>query len=401
MKVYNCRMCNGKLSEPKLQFPPTPLANEFVKTTEAQEVFPLEVCVCEECCHYQLNESISPERLFRNYLFVAGTSPVNVEHFKRYAEDMVSKCSLKSSDKVLDIASNDGTLLQHFKNMGFDVLGIDPAKNIADEANKKGIETIPEFFTNDFADTILEKHGKFNLITANNVFAHVPDLEDFALGVKKLLTDDGVFSFEVSYFKAVCENLLFDTIYHEHSSYHTINPLMKFFKKLGMKLFDFQHIDTHGGSIRVFVKLYDESTDKCRLIDMYQPYEDMPDKVKRLQKDIKLLGYELREKLEDIKSQGKMVAIYGTPAKATTLMYALGLDRSMFWFAVDDAPLKQGAYTPGMHIPVLHPDEIRRKKPDYVLVLAWNFADSIIKNHAEVAEYGGKWIVPIPELKVI
>ena len=205
MKVYNCRMCKGKLSEPKLQFPPTPLANEFVKTTEPQELFPLEVCVCEDCGHYQLNEHIEPERLFRNYVFVAGTSPVNVEHFKCYAEDMVAKFSLKDSSKILDIASNDGTLLKHFKNMKFRVLGIDPAKNIAEEANKNGIETLPEFFTNKFADTILEKYGKFDLITANNVFAHVPDLEDFALGVKKLLVPQGVFTFEVSYFGDVCD----------------------------------------------------------------------------------------------------------------------------------------------------------------------------------------------------
>lgn len=327
MKVYNCRMCKGKLSEPKLQFPPTPLANEFVKTTEPQELFPLEVCVCEDCGHYQLNEHIEPERLFRNYVFVAGTSPVNVEHFKCYAEDMVAKFSLKDSSKILDIASNDGTLLKHFKNMKFRVLGIDPAKNIAEEANKNGIETLPEFFTNKFADTILEKYGKFDLITANNVFAHVPDLEDFALGVKKLLVPQGVFTFEVSYFESVCDNLLFDTIYHEHSSYHTINPLAKFFKRLGMQLFDFQIINTHGGSIRVFVRLYSKKH-KVSLVDMHGYFEPkMNEKIKRLQKDIKLLGYELREKLQEIKSQNKSIAIYGTPAKATTLMYALKLDQ--------------------------------------------------------------------------
>jgi len=399
MKVYNCRMCGGMLSEPKLQFPPTPLANEFVRTFESQDLFPLEVCVCESCGHYQLNESVAPERLFKNYLYVAGTSPVNVEHFKKYAVDIVDRFAIKPGSKVLDIASNDGTLLKHFKNLGMVTLGIDPAENLAEEANKNGIETISEFFTDEYADSIVAKYGKFDLITANNVFAHVPDLVNFVRGVKKVLHNNGIFSFEVSYFKDVCDKLLFDTIYHEHSSYHTIESLKLFFKNHGMCLFDVQFITNHGGSIRCFVKKLNDAYSVTEY--PYNKDSDISENVKRLQKDIKLLGYELREKLSQIVKEGKLVAIYGTPAKATTLMYALGLDKSMFWFAVDDASLKQGTYTPGMHIPVLHPDEIGRRKPSYVLVLAWNFYDSIIKNHPEVAEYGGKWIVPIPELKVM
>lgn len=399
MKVEECRLCLGKLSEPKLQFPPTPLANEFLTKLEPQDVFPLEVCVCEKCGHYQLNETVSPERLFRNYLYVAGTSPVNVEHFRKYAADIISSFNFKAGSKVLDIASNDGTLLKHFKDLGMKVLGIDPAKNLAEEANKNGIETIAEFFTNEYADIMLDKYGTFDLITANNVFAHIPDMIGFAKGVKKLLSPTGVFTFEVSYFTDVCDKTLFDTIYHEHSSYHTVKPLVSFFQTHGLEIFDVIKIPNHGGSIRVFVRL-------PKLITLNEPawfnlLEDnyvMEQKVLHLKRMILRLEYKLNTKLRDIKTQGKSIAIYGTPAKATTLMYALNIDEKMIDFAVEDAPLKQGTFTPGKHIPVLHPDELYKRNPDYVLVLAWNFAESIIKKHFN---YKGKWIIPIPELKEV
>lgn len=395
MKVSECRLCRGVLSEPKLDLGKTPLANEFVKEPIAQDLFPLEVCVCERCGHYQLNETVEPERLFRNYLFVAGTSPVNVEHFRQYAVDMVKKFKLERGSKVLDIASNDGVLLQHFKDLGMTVLGIDPAKNIAELANTKGIETIPEFFTEAYADEMLAKYGQFDLITANNVFAHVPDMIGFAKGVKKLLKHNGVFSFEVSYFGDVCDKALFDTIYHEHMSYHTITPLIKFFDKLEMNIFDVERISNHGGSIRVFVKL-DEGEHIWGDVAGYWDIEkNIRQRALRLQKDIKLLGYELREKLQNLKSQGKSIAIYGVPAKATTLMYALGIDEKMIDFAVDDAPLKQGTFTPGKHIQVLPTSAIYERKPDTILVLAWNFAGSIMKTHAA---FKGTWVVPIPEL---
>lgn len=408
MKIENCRLCLGQLSNPKLKFPPTPLANEFVKSKEPQDLFPLEICVCEKCGHYQLNETIDPERLFRNYLFVAGTSPVNVQHFKQYAEHMVKKFDLKPGNRILDIASNDGTLLKEFKKLNMSILGIDPARNLAEEATKNGIPTIPEFFTEEFANDILEKHGQFNLITANNVFAHIPDMIGFAKGVKKLLKPNGVFSFEVSYFADVCDYLLFDTAYHEHSSYHTLQPLFSFFKTHGMQLFDAERISNHGGSARIFVRLirndvYQElhSQQQMNISNFLVQENKISEKVSRLQKDIKLLGYELREKLQNIKNKGKSIAIYGVPAKATTLMYALGIDASMIDFAVDDAPLKQGTFTPGNHIPVLPSSAIYEKKPDYLLILAWNFADSIMKNHQLFADQGGHFIVPIPELKEI
>lgn len=398
MKITQCRLCLGSLSEPVLDLGSTPLANEYLEKPEPQDIFPLQVCVCEACGHYQLNEQVDPERMFRHYLFVAGTSPVNVEHFHQYAWDMYKMSSarvIRRVPKVLDIASNDGTLLQHFNNLGCKVLGIDPAINLAEDATKNGIPTIPEFFTEDKADDILKEYGKFDLITANNVFAHVPDMIGFTKGIKKLLSPEGIYTFEVSYFGDVVDRLLFDTIYHEHTSYHTIAPLLKFFARYELEIFKVQKFDTHGGSLRVFVK--NGTGRQYHLGDeLLSQEQDIQKNVVRMSKDIKLLGYQLREKFNELKSQGKSIAIYGTPAKATTLMYALDIDEKRIDFAVDDALLKQGRFTPGKHIPILHPDAIYERKPDVLLILAWNFAESIMKKHSQ---FKGKWIVPIPELK--
>lgn len=412
MKVHICRLCKSALNKPVLVLPDTPLANEFVKTKEKQDLFPLEVCSCSKCGHYQLTESVGPIRLFRNYLFVAGTSPVNVEHFKQYAIHMVEKFALKPGSRILDIASNDGTLLKQFVTLGMSVLGIDPARNLAEEANKNGIPTIPEFFTEDRSDEMLKERGKFDVITANNVFAHVPDLADFAKGVKKLLAHNGVFSFEVSYFVDVCDKTLFDTMYHEHSSYHTLTPLIPFFQSHGLEVFDVERISNHGGSIRVFVRHalsgYHQITNAA-VIEMLKQEEGIYKNVEILKKNIKYLGLELRDKLRDYKEQGKSIAIFGAPAKATTLMYVLGIKKEWIDFAVDDAPLKQGTFTPGMHIPVYTSRAIIEHEPDVILILAWNFADSIINNVQKMWEDShpvcGKYryptfIVPLPELKI-
>jgi len=405
MKVSNCRLCNGNLSEPKLKFPATPLANEFLTTKDPQELFPLEVCACNKCGHYQLNESVAPERLFKYYVFVAGTSTVNVEHFKQYAINLKEKFNLKPGSKVLDIASNDGVLLKHFKDLDMKVLGIDPAENIAKIANENGIPTIADFFTESKANDIIKEYGKFDLITANNVFAHVPDMIGFAKGVKNLLSDNGIFSFEVSYFGDVCDHILFDTIYHEHSSYHTITPLVSFFKSVGLELIGVDRIPTHGGSIRVYVTHTLASNDfryevlyKSTVFGLLMAERDMKERVKSLATNIRLLGLELREMLKEIRYARKSIAIYGTPAKATTLMYALGINHQWIEYAIDDNPLKQETYTPGKHIPVYNSQYLKEYPTDYVLILAWNFAESIIKNNSD---FKGNWIIPIPELKVI
>lgn len=401
MKVDHCRLCKtGFLSEPKLTFPPTPLANEYLKDPVPQELFPLEVCVCTTCGHYQLNESIDPERLFRVYSYAAGHSTANIAHFRASAKHQVEKFGLSAGSRVLDIASNDGTLLKAFKELGMNILGIDPAQNLATEANEQGITTIVDFFTAARAATLKKEHGVFDLVTANNVFAHVPDLEDFAKGVKIILAPEGVFSFEVSYFIDVCEKALFDTIYHEHSSYHTLSPLIPFFERLGMELFDVEHLPNHGGSVRVYVRnngatIEGRDKEKSHLKELLEQERTIEDKVNALQDKITHLRQDLLEKLHAFKTIGKSIAVYGAPAKATTLMYAFGLDSSTIDFVIDDAPLKQGLYTPGTHIPIVTSSAIQEQKPDVLLVLAWNFADSIMRKHPE---FKGIWIVPLPKL---
>lgn len=401
MRVDLCRLCKtGTLSEPKLVFPPTPLANEFLREPKEQDVFPLEVAACNSCGHYQLNEGIDPERLFSTYSYAAGHSVANVTHFRDSAIHLAKRFGLMPQSRVLDIASNDGTLLQAFKDQGMEILGIDPAENIGAEANEKGIPTIIGFFTAERAERLKEEHGTFDLVTANNVFAHVPDLEDFAKGVKTMLAPEGVFSFEVSYFVDVCDNTVFDTIYHEHSSYHTLAPLLPFFKNLGMEVFDVEHLPNHGGSVRVYVRHAGasiESSEPGQLAELLEEERGIEDKVARLAEKIAELREKVVEKVRKLKEQGVSIAVYGAPAKATTLMYTFGLDGSVIDFVIEDAPLKQGTYTPGTHIPILTSQALVDRTPGAILVLAWNFADTII---AKYPDYKGIWIVPLPEFKM-
>lgn len=403
MKVDHCRLCKtGHLSESKLTLPATPLANEYLKDPAPQELFPLEVCVCTTCGHYQLTESIDPARLFSAYSYVAGHSAANIAHFRDSAKHHVEKFNFPHGIRVFDIASNDGTLLKAFKELGMEILGIDPAQNLAAEANAQGITTVADFFTAARATALQNEYGVFDLVTANNVFAHVPDLEDFAKGVKTMLAPEGVFSFEVSYFVDVCDKALFDTIYHEHSSYHTLTPLIPFFERLGMEVFDVEHLPNHGGSVRVYVRnkgaaIEGKEGGGARLKELLEQERTIEDTVSALQEKIDDLRLELLKKLNEFKAAGKSIAIYGVPAKATTLMYAFGLNNSLIDFAIDDAPLKQGLYTPGAHIPIVASSAIGGRTPDVLLVLAWNFAESIMQKHPE---FKGVWIVPLPKLTI-
>jgi hypothetical protein len=406
MKVFNCRLCKAPLSEILLKLPDSPLANEFVSEPIKQDLFSLELCSCTNCHHYQLTESVDGERLFRNYSFVSGTSKVNVAHFTKLAEDTVKRFFLKPGDFVVEIASNDGTLLQAFKNLGMRVLGVDPAENIAKIANENGIETLPDFFTSELAKNILLKYGTPKLVIANNIIAHTDYVIDIINGVSGLIKDGGVFIFENSYFKDMYEKTLPDLIYSEHISHYLVYPLSQMFVSCGLHLFDVENIDVHGGSIRGFVSKtnLDQSENLKKLITEELELGLISNDTKKIAMKkfadkIDELGKNLTNRLKQIKNEGKSIAIYGMPAKATTLMYAFNIDPTMIDFAVDDADLKIGTYSPGKHIPVLSPDAIYEKKPDYILILAWNFADSIMKKHLRYSNQGGHFIVPIPELK--
>ncbi len=403
-----CRLCGSEDLPEVVHLTPTPPANAFVSETQLgdeQEAFPLALHFCRGCTHLQLLDVVDPRTLFENYVYVSGTSPVFVKHFEDYAAALVEHCAPAPASLAIDIGSNDGTLLGFFKAAGLQVLGIDPARDIAAKATENGIETLPEFFTPALAERIKTERGAATIITANNVFAHADDLISVVEGIRELLAPDGVFSFEVSYLVDVIENTLFDTIYHEHLSYHAIGPLVRFFAANGMTLIEAERIDTHGGSIRGIAQLATAKRPVGSSVAEALSIEaelglDREESYQAFSNQIDALKAELTELLAKLKSQGKSVAGFGAPAKATTLMYHFGLDPDSLDFIVDDSPLKQGLFTPGLHVPVLPSSEIQRRKPDYLLLLAWNFAEPIMRNNAAFVEGGGKFIIPVPNVEV-
>ncbi len=392
-----------------LALTPTPPANAFVpksKLGAAQRTFPLDLFLCETCGHVQILDVVDPRILFENYVYVSGTSPVFVKHFETYAADLLRQFPAPKGSLAVDIGSNDGTLLRCFKTSGMTVLGIDPARDIAAAANAGGIETIVGFFTPDLAAKILKERGPAKLITANNVFAHADDLAGVLTGIRTLLAPDGVFSFEVSYLRDVVEKTLFDTIYHEHLSYHSVKPLVRFFATNGMELIEAVRIDPHGGSLRGIVQHQGGpwrvgDSVGAALADEARLGLDRPETFRRFARDIDAIKTDLSALLRTVKVEGKTIGGFGAPAKATTLMYHFAIGPETIDFIVDDSPLKQGLYSPGLHVPVVPAAAIAERRPDYLVVLAWNFAQSIIAKNAAFSEAGGRFIVPLPEIKVI
>jgi len=403
-----CRLCDSANLTKVLALTPTPPANAFVvdeyRSVE-QAVFPLELFFCENCSHLQLLDVVDPAELFRNYVYVSGTSASFIKHFENYAHTCIERFDLSTGELVVDIGSNDGTLLKFFQDNKLDVLGIDPAFAIAKEASNSGVETWPEFFNKTIADKIKKEKGLATLVTANNIFAHADDLAGITDSIRALLTPSGVFVFEVSYLVDVFEDTLFDTIYHEHLAYHSVIPLVAFFRSKGMDLFAAERIDSHGGSLRGFVQLSGGPHKMDGSVKILIDYE------RKLLLDcaatwigyavkIEVLRNELVNLLLRLKRDHKTIAGFGAPAKATTLMYHFNLGLDIIDFIADDAPLKQGLYSPGLHIPILAGSALYEKKPDYVILLAWNFAPQIIENHKNYIDNGGHFIIPLPEVRI-
>ena len=389
----------------------TPLANEFVPASDRgrpQDQFPLELGLCERCGHVQLRDVVDPERLFRNYVYVSSTSPVFVEHFRRYAQALMRLTDLAPGSTVVEIGSNDGALLRCFKDAGMRVLGIDPARAIAAQASGRGVNTLPEFFTRALARQLSAQGWVADVIAANNVFAHADDLHDIAEGVAQLLTPDGVFVFEVSYLLDVVEKTLFDTIYHEHVSYHTVAPMVGFFERHGLELIDAIRVDTHGGSLRGIVKRrggrlpHQVSVEELIRLERARGL-DRPEAYERLAQTIQQRKAELVGLLRRLRSTGKRIVGFGAPAKATTLLFAFGIEPGWLECIVDESPWKQGLYSPGHHLPVVAPEILYddgAARPDYALILAWNFAESIMSKHRAFLEGGSHFIVPLPTVVV-
>ncbi|MBF0143301.1 MAG: class I SAM-dependent methyltransferase [Magnetococcales bacterium] len=401
-----CRLCDGNRLTPVLSLTPTPPANAFVPASAVgvpQALFPLDLDFCETCAHVQLGEVVDPRLLFEHYVYVSGTSPLFVAHFERYCRWVMERYTPAAGGLVVDIGSNDGTLLGFFQQAGMRVLGIDPAIAISQEATRRGIETLTGFFSPGLAREIGLGRGKAEVITANNVFAHIDDLAAIVAGIRDLLTPEGVFVFEVSYLLDVYQGTLFDTIYAEHLSYHTVKPLRRFFAALGLTLIHCERVDSHGGSLRGVARLATGSRpidasvealvalEEASGLDRAATFIDFGARIDAIRQELTGL-------LKGIKAAGKRIAAFGAPAKATTLMFHFGLGPDIIDFIVDDSPLKQGLFSPGLHVPVLPSQTLYEQRPDYVLILAWNFAGPIMKNHEAFRAGGGRFIVPLPKV---
>ena len=404
----NCRLCNSEKLCQCFKLESTPPANSFIKKEDIlkeQERFPLEIYFCENCFHVQILDIVDPKILFENYVYVSGTSPIFVKHFEDYANYILKNFPQTENSLIIDIGSNDGTLLQFFKQKGHKVVGIDPAKEICSKANDQGIETLNGFFNFEYSKKIKENYGKAGIITANNVFAHIDDLTDFVSGIKQLLSNDGIFVFEVSYLADVIDNLLFDTIYHEHLSYHSVISLVSFFNKNGMELIEANRVETHGGSLRCIVKLKDgkydikESVSNCINLEKKLGLNEL-DTYRKFFNRLEMKKNELQKLFEKLKRDKKTIIGFGAPAKATTFMYQFCINEKIIDCIIDDSPLKQGLFSPGMHIPVYSSEKIYEKKPDYIIILAWNFSQSIMKKHDKFKNNGGHFIIPLPKLEV-
>ena len=403
-----CRLCGGGDFSLVLSLTPTPPANAFVAEDALdaeQACFPLDVFFCNDCAHVQLRDVVDPRVLFEHYVYVSGTSDVFVQHFDAYAETVTGMLA-GDAPLVVDVGSNDGTLLARFKERGCTVLGVDPAREIAKRASEEGIETIADFFSPALAERIADERGKAKAVTANNVFAHIDGMTDVVDGVRLLLADDGVFVFEVSYLVDVYEKTLFDTIYHEHLAYHTVAPLERFFADNGMELIGAERVETHGGSLRGYAQKAGGPRPRGAAVDALIERErslglDKPETFTAFADKLARLRAELHAALGEIKAAGKRVAGYGAPAKATTLMYHFGLGPETIDFIVDDNALKQGLFSPGLHIPIVAAEALAESRPDHLLVLAWNFARPIMAKNKAFHDAGGRFIVPLPTLEII
>lgn len=407
-KITYCRLCKSRNLKEILDLGKTPPANSFLKKDQLknkEDFFPLAVNFCVDCGQLQLSHVVNPEILFRHYVWVSSTSPVTVAHFQEYAESVFKKLDLKKDDLVVEMGSNDGVLLKPFKKLGARVLGVDPARNVARRATKEGILTLPHFFNVKIAKQIAKEYGKAKVIAGNNVFAHINDLDEILKAVSELLDKEGAFIIEAPYNIDFIEKNLFDIVYHEHLSYLSVRPLDNFFKSFGMQIFDVVKTPVHGGSIRISVKFKDA---KYQINKSLQEFIDLEERKKlndintyySFANKVKKNKIELVKFLSMLKKEGKSIAGYGAPAKSTTLLHYFNLGKETIDFIADDSPFKQGLYTPGKHIPVVATREIYVKKPDYLILLAWNFADSIMKMHAKYKKEGGEFIVPVPEPKI-
>ncbi len=404
---FLCRICQSTKLYPFLSLGSMPIPNGFLEKQDLknqEKLYPLQVSVCENCWLVQLKHVVSAEEMFKNYLYIPSTSFTMLEHFKSLCDDTVKQFNLDENDLVVDIGSNDGTLLGFFKEQEIKILGVDPATNLANTACLKGIETINNYFSEILAKEIVAKKGKATVITACNVVAHINDLDDFFRAMSILLKEKGTVIIEFPYFLDLLDKNEFDTIYHEHLSYFSLFPFLQLLKKHHFLIFDIKRIPVHGGSLRIHIvkeagnfvdKIVNEFLDEelAKKIDKKITYQNFAHRVKSIKRD-------LVDFLGKLKKQGKRIAGYGAAAKGNVLLNYCQIGIETIEYIVDSIPYKQGRYTPGTHIPIYPESRLEKDMPDYVLLLAWNFADEILRKQMKYREKGGQFIITIPYLRI-
>lgn len=403
-----CRICGSKKLDKFLSLGNTPLANSFLKKEDfpKEKWFPLEVYFCNNCYLSQLVDIVDKKHLFFQYVYFYSLMPQASRHFSNYAKDLIKKfIGDPKRDLVLEFGSNDGLLLKAFQENGcMKILGVDPAKNIAQVANRIGVPTIDNFFSYALAKKISKKYGKAKIIVANNTVAHINDLHDMARGVMRVLEGDGVFVFEAPYLVDMFENIAFDSIYHEHLSYLTVSPLVYLFKQYNMDVFDVELVRRQGNSIRVFVcssKKRPTSSNVKKLLNKEKKMSLHRIKTYHaLVKKIDKSKNKLNKILTGLKSKGFRIAAYGSPARGNTILNYCKIGPNILDFATEELKSKIGLYTPGMHIPVISINRARKSPPDYYLLLAWDYKDSVLKKEKAFINRGGKFIIPVEGVKI-
>lgn len=405
-RLDRCRVCASDGLELVLDLGSTPLANAFVRPERADEIearYPLETLRCGRCGLLQLSVVVRPDILFRDYLYASSASAPLLEHFGALAADVADRVA-GSGMLAVEFGSNDGVLLRALRDRGFRILGVEPATNLARIANTAGLETINEFFAPDVAARIAAERGRASVVLANNVLAHIDDVGAVVAALDSLLDAEGILIAEVPYLGDLLEHVEYDTIYHEHLSYFALHPLVELFGAGGLELFDARHLPIHGGSIRIFVGRPGRRPRSAELAAMLDrevssglldvaTYADFAGRVARSRDGI--LGM-----LERLRADGRSVAALGATAKGNTLLNYCGIGRELVEFVADTTPFKQGLLTPGMHIPVRPEETLIRERPDYAVMLAWNYADAIVRKHAAYLQAGGHFIHPIPTARV-
>ncbi len=410
MSNRHCRFCRAPLSRSFADLGMSPLSNAYLKPEQLNKMerfYPLHAWVCESCFLVQLEQFESPEHIFSDYAYFSSYSDSWLKHAADYADQMIRRFGFNERSHVVEIASNDGYLLQYFVKRSVPVLGIEPAANVARAAEEKGVPTLVRFFGTGMAKELAAAGKQADLLLGNNVLAHVPDLNDFVRGIAVLLKPHGVITIEFPHLLRLMAENQFDTIYHEHFSYFSFLTAEKVFAAHGITLFDVEEIPTHGGSLRIFGRHANDGS---------KPVASRVGKLRRAELDagldraetytafveqIKATKRALLRFLVGAKEEGKRVTGYGAPAKGNTLLNYCGVRTDLLDYTVDLNPHKQGMFLPGTHIPVFHPDRIAETRPDYVLVLPWNLKDEIVEQMAHIRSWGGQFVVPIPKVRIL